>query len=446
MQLKKLNRMRERHLLYFPIYVMCFLSILGLLLSCTQNTQQTPTNTSGNAEIYSLHRGEITPAQCEVFEAGSTCGVKQEIKSIIEEFLTEYHNAEAALQSKDLTLYFAQSNTQSYENALMNQAALDLLIQTRQMQEQDLRMTACSATVEYLFCEEEENTLTVLLKENQEVQFACLDVTSQTNGIWHSFVFSKSGNDYEMVSHERYEDLFLLVEEEYQEQTEDLSRTMSEIKQAMNDVTQTLLEESKQNISLLLQEKETYLGSPEDFDIQRLSCDVEYNREEAVSYAMKWWNQRNEEWMEYDDLGGNCNNFISQCLYAAGIPMDYEGESTVQWKWYSDDINLSESDWGRVPSWTGVSAFYDYCGLNEGSGLCGWVNENVFSAQPGDIIQFGAADEWRHSVIVTDRIYDENGEVVDFLIASNTTDRVNYPLSAYGYTSIRLLRIYGYNQ
>ena len=55
-------------------------------------------------------------------------------------------------------------------------------------------------------------------------------------------------------------------------------------------------------------------------------------------------------------------------------------------------------------------------------------------------------DGWaHHSVIVSKVIYDDNGNVVDLLINSNTTDRVDYPMSAYGYTDIRLIKIIGYN-
>lgn len=429
-----------------PILVILVLTALGILLSCGKTDIQTTSMIDGNVELNTHAKETIATAQTNITEDKDSCEVPQSAKETIENFLKDYHNAEAALETADLTTYFSMEDSYSYENAMINQVSLDLLIETRSMQIQDLRMTESASTVQYVSCEEEDGFLTVTILEDQQVQFACLDEESQTSGIEHTFVLSKSNGDYQIVKHERSEDLFLLVEEEYERQISYSDPSMEEIDETMDQVMQTLLQESEDNISELLEERQEYLTSPEEFDVQRLSCDVEFDREAAVAYALQWWNDRNEEWMEYDEIGGNCNNFISQCLYAAGIPMDYEGESTVQWKWYSDDINLSESDWGRVPSWTGVNAFYDYCGLNEGSGLSGWVNENVFSAQPGDIIQFGAADEWRHSVIVTDRIYDEAGEVVDFLIASNTTDRVNYPLSAYGYTGVRLLRIYGYNE
>ena len=51
----------------------------------------------------------------------------------------------------------------------------------------------------------------------------------------------------------------------------------------------------------------------------------EYNREAAVSYARRWALGRNPAYMDYELWGGDCTNFISQCLRSGQIPMDYTG-------------------------------------------------------------------------------------------------------------------------
>ena len=40
---------------------------------------------------------------------------------------------------------------------------------------------------------------------------------------------------------------------------------------------------------------------------------------------------------------------------------------------------------------------------------------------------------------------DENGNVVDYLLCSNTADLRNFPASAYYYTNRQLIRIIGWN-
>ena len=65
----------------------------------------------------------------------------------------------------------------------------------------------------------------------------------------------------------------------------------------------------------------------------------EYNREAAVRYARRWALDRNPKYMDYDLWGGDCTNFISQCLIDGKIPMDYSGSNVLKkWYWNSDTI------------------------------------------------------------------------------------------------------------
>ncbi len=49
----------------------------------------------------------------------------------------------------------------------------------------------------------------------------------------------------------------------------------------------------------------------------------EYQREKAVEYAKKWAYRRNPEYYNYDAVGGDCTNFVSQCIYAGSQVMNY---------------------------------------------------------------------------------------------------------------------------
>ena len=44
--------------------------------------------------------------------------------------------------------------------------------------------------------------------------------------------------------------------------------------------------------------------------------DLPYNRQRAVEYAKKWALSRNPLFADFTGIGGNCTNFVSQCLYA----------------------------------------------------------------------------------------------------------------------------------
>ena len=44
-----------------------------------------------------------------------------------------------------------------------------------------------------------------------------------------------------------------------------------------------------------------------------------YNAAAAVKYARNWWNKRNPNYHDYSNEGGDCANFVSQCLLAGGF-------------------------------------------------------------------------------------------------------------------------------
>ena len=52
---------------------------------------------------------------------------------------------------------------------------------------------------------------------------------------------------------------------------------------------------------------------------------------------------------------------------------------------------------------------------------------------------------WKHTVIITELIKDEQGNTVDYLVDSNTADLRNYPAGAYTYTDLSLVHIVGWD-
>ena len=55
-----------------------------------------------------------------------------------------------------------------------------------------------------------------------------------------------------------------------------------------------------------------------------------YDRRAAVEYAHRWAYGRNPEFYDYEEIGGDCTNFASQCLYAGSRIMNF----TPTYGWY----------------------------------------------------------------------------------------------------------------
>lgn len=48
-----------------------------------------------------------------------------------------------------------------------------------------------------------------------------------------------------------------------------------------------------------------------------------YDRLEAVIYAHRWAYGRNPAFYDYEEIGGDCTNYASQCIYVGTGVMNY---------------------------------------------------------------------------------------------------------------------------
>ena len=152
-----------------------------------------------------------------------------------------------------------------------------------------------------------------------------------------------------------------------------------------------------------------------------------YQRELAVAYARRWAYGRNPAYYDFNEIGGDCTNFASQCIYAGAGVMNY----TPTFGWYYISVN------DRTPSWTGVEYLYNFLVNNEGVGP--FAEEvSLEKAEVGDIVQLGTATgDFYHSPVV---VRVENGKIY---VAAHTYDAFNRPLSSYNFAKARCIHILG---
>ena len=152
-----------------------------------------------------------------------------------------------------------------------------------------------------------------------------------------------------------------------------------------------------------------------------------YNRENAVAYARKFAFSQNSRFGNFAGIGGNCTNFVSQCIYAGSCEMNYK----PTFGWYY--ISLDE----RSPSWTGVDFFYNFIIENTLVGPFGRVATSD-ELEIGDVIQLAREEEgYYHSLLVV----GFDGE--DLLVAAQTDNAYARPLSTYTYDMARFIKILG---
>ncbi len=152
-----------------------------------------------------------------------------------------------------------------------------------------------------------------------------------------------------------------------------------------------------------------------------------YLRDNAVAYAKKYAFSQNSNFASFAGIGGNCTNFVSQCIYAGSCEMNY----TPTFGWYY--ISLED----RAPAWTGVEFFYNFMTQNAGVGPYGRVAASD-ELEVGDVIQLGREGEgYYHTLLVV----GFDGE--DLLVAAQTDNAYARPLSTYTYDFSRFIKILG---
>lgn len=123
---------------------------------------------------------------------------------------------------------------------------------------------------------------------------------------------------------------------------------------------------------------------------------IPYLREAAVAYAERWWNEPNPA---YEKFEVNCTNYVSQCLFAGGAPMNYTGRRPSGW-WYKGYSNQQEM-WSY--SWAVANSLQHYLGNPRAFGLRAEAVSRPESLRLGDVICYDWEGNGRvgHNTIVT---------------------------------------------
>lgn len=308
-------------------------------------------------------------------------------------------------------------------NELSEIDILEILINYRKSQLIDLRMKNYKYDLEYTAIEILGDMARVELIENHTVEFNCIAGNkSIMEGLRHTIDLKLNPSGW-IIYKDSYRD-DIKDQFEYYKSREDERLNIEHFK---NRYSKEFAKDKKLKIKV---QKAPRIERVDNKDIEGRFKKGIYNREKASEYGQDYGLKMNSNYMNYENDGGDCTNFTSQCLRAGGINMDYEGE--YQWYW--------QSDYFRTPSWTSAKAFRIYALNNNGSpvqlGLKAY--ETVFEEiDLGDIVQYTEAT---HSMIVTGCIYDSEKSVdqwkekIDVLISQHSGKEggrlVNYPLSS----------------
>lgn len=351
--------------------------------------------------------------------------VPEEILDVVNRYLTSYFTQMCFLEEIDDSNLFCSD----YYASLSNYAN-KLVVESRKLYDFDFTMNNAHYDYEVTSYYRDGQDYVVEISEDDYYNFNFL------NGIESSCydIFSK----IKVRNVEgQYKISYLYKEQGFYMMFDDNATSINDLPSLYNryykELSNTINKEKNDKKSLL---NTTYVTNK--------TFNTDYNRIDAVNYSYQFCNSRNPKWFNYDTTGGNCQNYVSQCLYAGGIDMDCYGED--QWKQYGFEndveIDLSQKPTGRTASWIQVLYFNSYARNNTGFGLVAEELDNCYYAEPGDVIQVGYKDSknMEHSTIVS-KVIDQH-----ILVNSNSLDMKDFPIEAYTYPYRVLIKIIGSNE
>ncbi len=328
----------------------------------------------------------------------------------------------------DMRVYFDdEAQAEVWQNALV------YLTTAKAIDPNDMNWLTASYTLHFNHVYSDATSCELEFYETSEVQFACLGgLKSKQAELECKAELILTDGQWKISSYYREEDFYLAIYREYEN-----GATVGSLPYICDETIKLYHD----NLSKWIDDRTAFNNGTATNDY--LAYDVAYDRERARKYIEEYTLERNlDEWNAYDHIGGNCQNFASQVLYAGGIPMDLDGEL---WKYYSDEPDDSQSQYGRSPAWTSAPAFNSYARNNSGFGLVAGVDANVFSLSCGDLFQVGTEEGTiAHTNVVSGRVM-HGDETAEILLNSNSNTRTNWPLTATYSAAYCGIVILGYN-
>lgn len=350
--------------------------------------------------------------------------IDKKIKKAIESYYKRKYLSLATLQlDEGLKNYFLKNNSRFNEIDL-----IDVIIQYRKNHAIDFTFDKFQYELKYLNIEVIGESAYVEVIENHSINYnCCRKISSKMIGLKHDIYLIEVNNEWKLIEDKYNNELDYIINRKRNINSDFKKYVINELNDKVilssnkgrNLNAITVKKVYKENKSRVTDEYMNSSGCREHF----------YNRENAVAYAKRYVFKDNDKYKNYNEYGGDCTNFVSQCIHAGGIPFSNEGEH--KWYWYSD--------YNRTPSWTSAKFFREYIiNCNGSNEKCG-VNAYITSFQDielGDLVQYR---DPTHTMIVTGCLYDELDEgdpwknKYDILISQHSSDDngrlLDYPLS-----------------
>ncbi len=351
--------------------------------------------------------------------------------AVIENYFTCYYASLGSFYHENISRFFSFQTVDEHIDGL----TLDFEIKAAKNSPVDCSFDSCTIYLYIINRSRNENgEMEITVRVSSEMQYGFSSAVTKNSEEIHTFVMTEEDGET-LISHHSTE----RTARRFAEYVFDVAAATDGF--TREDLSYTYyydyVEKSLDFFDLSREEfYETISASLTEEYIPSFEAEYPYNSENACVYAVNS-SGHSQIYGTYDE---NDANFCSQCVAAGGIPMDDQGNSLTQWKWYDYEINNARTKEGCTLTWYNRNKFWVYAVENTGFGMVAECSDKV---RTGDVVQLMKQDEPVLSCIITDIIYDNSGNPVDFIVC---TDKLkNKPVSLMWNGDLRFINIIGYN-
>lgn len=337
---------------------------------------------------------------------------KQSIAAYIQEDMQKYDTGASATRASNSSVSVINPEKISFKQYIQQKKRLN---QNRQ-NAFGFEVEEKNAEITYGDISYENGVYTIDYVVDETLQFAHLDSPTYVS-TKHTAIVEPTEDGF-VINDDTSDDPIDLYVRDQVPMEEYIASDQREIQQELQAETKVLSEKEQASLQ----------------DISTRATTSSFNRTAMYNYAYNNYNKRPSQWGNFDGMGGDCTNFVSQIIYAGGAPFDTTGSYT----WYYKGMS------NRAPSWTSVSSLHNYLVNNDYIGPQGKVDSSnaAYIAAIGDVIQidFGMDGTYDHSTSI---VHHQTSITSQTTVAAHTNDRWNYPISNYSGTK-RWIHLTGY--
>jgi hypothetical protein len=151
------------------------------------------------------------------------------------------------------------------------------------------------------------------------------------------------------------------------------------------------------------------------------AADGRYDYQMMINWAILWWNGRSPDYPNFHDAGGDCTNFVSQCMSYGGWEYIGPPGQATRSKWFpGKTVDTCSFTWG------GANPFHSFARLYSGRMR---LIDNIWYLVGSEVIQYdfsgnGTID---HTQFVRRYFYDEH--TLEIYMTQHDDDYFDKPLS-----------------